>query len=96
MNCETCAEREKHAEPVPFIAYESAMARLERTIKRLWILLIILVVLFVGSNVAWIVYESQWEMYETTEVTQENENGYNSYIGNDGDIYNGNSDDQTN
>lgn len=96
MNCETCAERKKQAEPVPFIAHESAMARLERTIKRLWILLIILVVLFVGSNVAWIVYESQWEVYETTEVTQENESGYNSYIGNDGDIYNGNSDDQTN
>lgn len=96
MNCETCTERKKQAEPVPFIAYESAMARLERTIKRLWILLIILVVLFVGSNVAWIVYESQWEVYETTEVTQENESGYNSYIGNDGDIYNGNSDDQTN
>ena len=92
MNCETCAERKKQAEPVPFIAHESAMARLERTIKRLWILLIILVVLFVGSNVAWIVYESQWEVYETTEVTQENESGYNSYIGNDGDIYNGKAD----
>ena len=95
MNCETCTERKKQAEPVPFIAYESAMARLERTIKRLWILLIILVVLFVGSNVAWIIYESQWEVYEKTEVTQKNDSGYNSYIGNDGDIYNGNPDDQT-
>ena len=36
----------------------SAMA--ERTIKRLWILIIILVVLLFGSNVAWIIYESSF------------------------------------
>ena len=91
-DCDVCKERQRQAEPVPFIAHESAMARMERIIKRLWILIIILVVLLVGSNVAWIIYESQWEVYETTEVTQENENGYNSYIGNDGDIYNGKTD----
>lgn len=92
MNCEACKEKEKQVEPVPFIVHESAMARMERTVKRLWILLILLAVFLVGTNVAWIVYESQWEVYETTEVTQENENGYNSYIGNDGDIYNGKAD----
>lgn len=94
-DCESCKEKQRMIEPIPFIAHESAMARMERTIKRLWILLMILVVLLVGSNVAWIIYESQWEVYETTEVTQENERGVNSYIGNDGDIYNGYSDDQT-
>lgn len=92
MNCEACKEKDKQVEPVPFIVHESAMARMERTVKRLWILLILLAVFLVGTNVAWIVYESQWEVYETTEVTQENENGYNSYIGNDGDIYNGKAD----
>lgn len=91
-DCESCKEKQRMIEPIPFIAHESAMARMERTIKRLWILLMVLVVLLVGSNVAWIIYESQWEVYETTEVTQENENGYNSYIGNDGDIYNGKAD----
>ena len=91
-DCDACKERQRQAEPVPFIAHESAMARMERTIKRLWMLLVLMLLLLVGSNIAWIVYESQWEVYETTEVTQENENGYNSYIGNDGDIYNGNTD----
>lgn len=65
----------------------------ERTIKRLWIIIILLVVLLFGTNAAWIVYESQWEVVET-EITQENENGFNNYIGNDGDIYNGEADDK--
>lgn len=80
-------------ENVPYLVFESAMARMERIVKRLWILLILLAVLLVGSNVAWIVYESQWEVVESTTVTQENENGYNSYIGGDGDINNGTADD---
>lgn len=86
MNCDTCTHR---PDPVPYAVHESAMARQERTIRRLWILLIVLVVLFVGSNAAWIWYESQ---FEKVEVTQENEDGYNSFIGNDGDIYNGETD----
>ena len=86
MNCDTCTHR---PDPVPFAVHESAMARMERTIRRLWILLIVLVVLLVGSNALWIWYESQ---FEKVEVTQENEDGYNSFIGNDGDIYNGETD----
>ena len=50
---------------VPFIVHEADMARLERTIKRLWILLILVIVLLVGSNCAWIYYESQF----TDEIT---------------------------
>lgn len=68
------------------------MARQERTIKRLWILLILVISLLVATNGAWIWYESQWEVVETTEITQENDGGYNNYIGNDGDIYNGEAD----
>lgn len=84
MNCDTCTHR---PDPVPFAVHESAMARMERTIRRLWILLIVLVVLLVGSNALWIWYESQFEdVY--TEITQENDRGFNSYIGNDGDINN--------
>lgn len=92
MNCEACKEKDKQVEPVPFIVHESAMARMERTVKRLWILLILLAVFLVGTNAAWIYYESQWEVVETLEVTQENENGYNNFVGNDGDIYNGKAD----
>ena len=72
----------------------SAMA--ERTIKKLWILIILLVVLLFGSNAAWIWYEAQWQVVETTEVTQENENGYNNFIGNDGEIIYGAADSENN
>jgi hypothetical protein len=40
------------------------------TIKRLWIMCILLIVLLVGTNAMWIWYESQWEYYEQ-EVEQE-------------------------
>lgn len=50
---------------IPYIAHEGMMARMERTIKRLWILSLVLTVLLVGTNVAWLWYESQWETVET-------------------------------
>ena len=50
---------------------EAVIAVLERTIRRLWILCIISIVLLVGSNAAWIYYESQWEDVETTTITQD-------------------------
>lgn len=88
MDCKTCKENRKVVEPVPYIVHESAMARQERTIKKLWILLILVISLLVATNGAWIWYESQWEVVQT-EITQESDSGYNNYIGNDGDIYNG-------
>jgi len=84
-DCKTCKENRQN-DPVPYIVHEAALARLERTVKRLWILALVAVVLLVATNFAWIVYESQ---FEDIVVTQENEDGYNSYIGQDGDIYNG-------
>ena len=50
------------------------MARLERVIKRLFILLIILIVLLFGTNAGWLWYESQFEDVET-KVTQELDSG---------------------
>ena len=97
MDCETCKEKRKviaqTPKDVPYIAHESAVARLERVIKRLWVLVLVLIVLLAASNAAWIWYESQYETIETT-ITQENADGYNNYIGNDGDIVNGNADNQ--
>ena len=59
-------------EQIPYIAHESMMSRMERTIKRLWIMAIILIVLLVGTNLAWLYYEMQFEDVVTTETfTQE-------------------------
>lgn len=92
-DCSDCKENRLATEPVPYIVHEAALARLERTIKRLWILALVAVALLVATNMAWIWYEGQMEVIESTEITQENENGYNNFIGNDGDIYNGEADD---
>jgi hypothetical protein len=51
---------------ISFVVFESICSRFERTIKRLWILTVILVVLLVGTNCAWLWYESQFETVETT------------------------------
>ena len=97
MDCETCKEKRKviaqTPKDVPYIAHESAVARLERVIKRLYKLIVLLIILLVASNAAWILWESQYQTIETT-ITQENADGYNNYIGNDGDIVNGNADNQ--
>jgi hypothetical protein len=77
--------------PVDYIVYEGTMSRMERTIRRLWVLAIILIVLLVGSNGMWLWYESQFQYFT---VTQENDGGLNNYIGNDGDITNGTTDDK--
>ena len=80
MDCETCKEKRKviaqTPKDVPYIAHESAVARLERVIKRLWVLVILLIILLVASNGAWIWWESQYQTIETT-ITQENADGYN-------------------
>ena len=82
---------------VPLAVHENLRAQSNVDKRRLWIVVIILIVLLFGSNLAWLVYESQFETVTTRlEVTRENDDGYNSYIGNDGDIYNGTADDQEN
>ena len=63
--------------------------------KRFVAIIVLLILLIVGSNVGWMIYESQFEIVEKTMetiITQDNVNGYNNYIGNDGDIVNGETD----
>ena len=81
-NCETCKKVHNEPESVPYIVHESAMARAERTAKRLWITILTLICLLVGSNCAWIWWNSQWEtVYQ--EVTQEADTGTNNFVGGD-------------
>ena len=83
--CETCKGEESSVpESVPYFVHESAMARAERTAKRLWITILTLIFLLVGSNCAWLWYEAQFETVEyTQEVTQEADNGTNNFVGGD-------------
>ena len=89
MDCETCKEKRKviaqTPKDVPYIVHECSIARLERVIKRLWVLALTLIILLCASNAAWIWWESKQQTIETA-ITQENVDGYKNYIGNDGDI----------
>lgn len=61
--------------------YDLLAALAERTIKRLWIIIIMLVVLLFGTNAAWIYYESQFSVEEThTEIEQDTDGGGNNYV----------------
>lgn len=64
---------------IPYTIHESDMARMERQLKRLWIVLIMTIVFLVGSNAAWIYYESQFvdEVTETIETSADG--GGNAY-----------------
>ncbi len=76
---------DKNTPMISYAAHEGMMARMERTIRRLWILCIVLILLLAGTNAAWIYYENS---FEDITVTQENDDGYNNYIGEDGNITN--------
>lgn len=74
---------------VPYIVYESAQVRAERTIKRLTVALIISIFLIFVSHAAWLFFISQYE-FESYDLSTDG-GGNASYIGQDGDIYNGTS-----
>lgn len=75
---------------IPYYCHEGDMARAERTIRRLWIMCILLIVLFVGSNLAWLHYEMQFA--DEVTVTQDLSTGTNNYVGGSGVITNGTTD----
>ena len=91
--CNHCGTNSTPAS-VPYVVHESDMARAERHTKALVWVIVLLIVLLVGSNGAWLWYENQFDVVEetTTTITQDNADGYNNYIGNDGDIVNGKAD----
>ena len=56
--------------------------------KRYFVIIIVLIVCWL-STIGYLVYVLNDIGTEETTITQENEDGYNNYIGNDGDITNG-------
>lgn len=71
---------------VPYIVFEGTVARFERTVRRLVIVLAIAILLLFASNALWI-YE--WNQYDYGAVGINNEDGGNAnYIGANGYISN--------
>ena len=85
---------------IPYIAFESATSRQERTIKRLWILCLVLIIALLGTNAGWIYWESQWQVVENqvtqeVEATADGDSDLNlNTVG--GDYYGGESEGETN
>lgn len=85
-NCSNCLHQPN---PVPFIVHESAMSRMERINKRLWVTIVLLVLLLTATNGLWVWYESQFsDEIVTTQIEQDSEsNGRNYIVG--GDFFDG-------
>ena len=78
-NCKNCKDNEQIPQQSK---NELAFAFAERMVRRLWVTILVLIFLLVGTNCAWLWYESQWEtVYQ--EVTQEADNGTNNFVGGD-------------
>jgi len=77
---------------VPFIVYEGTIARFERTIRRMVLVIILLVVAFFATNAIWI-YE--WNQYDYKDVTVDSRDGGNAnYVGASG-VINNNAEDKS-
>lgn len=95
--CNNCGT-DKAPASVPYVVHESAMARAERQTKSLVWVIVLLIVLLVGSNCAWLWYENQFEVVEetTTEtytIDQDAEAGNNNSVINGGEVVNGEAND---
>ena len=86
MDCTTCKEIRKQQEAtISRYAFESTLVSFERTIKRLWIVVIILILLLAGTNAAWIYYESQF-VDESWTYEANTDNGGNAIANGDGEV----------
>lgn len=69
-------------ETIPYFAHEGILTRMERTVRRLWIALIVVTCLMFATNVLWLYVFMQYD-FETYEYSQDgrginiigNENG---------------------
>lgn len=88
MNMITCNDEEKMI-TIPYIVYETAETRHERREKRLlWVIAGVVVLLFL-SNMAWLWVFQSYDYVSEEVVIDNNDGGNANYVGNDGDINNG-------
>lgn len=85
-------DRKETVESVPYIVYESAEARHERSNKRTLIALVIAIVLFFINNLTWIWYINQYDFANYEVSTDSGGNAYYNELVGDGQINYGESD----
>ena len=88
-NCNNCGGEKRTPSAVPYQVLQDFKEMSTATIKRLWILIVVLSLFLVGSNIAWLYAWSSYD-YISEEIIVESEDGGDAnYIGNDGTIING-------
>lgn len=63
---------------IPYFSHEGDMARMERSNRRLWVIILVLIAALIITNGAWIYYENQFT--DEVSVKQDVDTG-------DGDAY---------
>ncbi len=82
--CNGCSSEVKTPTVVPYQVLVDFKQTAKANSLRWFIVCLVLIILLVGSNIGWLIYESQFETIETTqEVVQEADNGENHFIGGD-------------
>lgn len=82
--CNNCGT-DKKPSSVPYAVLEDFKETAKANSLKWFIVCLVLIFLLVGSNIGWLVYESQFEVVEETyqEVVQDAENGENHFVGGD-------------
>jgi hypothetical protein len=85
---------------IPYLTVEGIQARNERVIHRLIRIIIILIIGLILNNAMWIYFYNQYDYSDTTTTdtvtVDSNDGGNANYIGNDGEITNGENNSDTN
>lgn len=89
-DCKSCKEnRAKNIKPpetIPYLAYEGAMARNERAVKRLVIALILAIIMLFASNGIWLYCWSQYDYVGEKQIIEAQQDGEGVNIVGGGDI----------
>ena len=56
-SCDGCNEMS-----IPYVVHEATVTRLERINTRLWVVILILIFALIASNLAWVIYEKQFDV----------------------------------
>lgn len=86
--CNGCATENANV-TVPYVVHEATVARQERQIKRMWISLIVAIAIVFASNALWLWAWMQYDYSSEEIIVDAEDNGNANYIGQDGNIYNG-------
>lgn len=81
MDCSKCEKGGVYNTTVPFVVHENLRAQMSAINARLIRVIVLLIFLLVGSNIAWLYYESQF-VTETThmEIEQDTDGGGDNYV----------------